>query len=51
MPKIHFKVTLLMPAAITRANACVQGDTAVWEFDQDDLYGRGFEMWARAGGR
>jgi hypothetical protein len=50
-PKIRFRVTLVMPAAITRANACVQGDTAVWEFDQDDLYGRGFEMWARAGGR
>jgi len=49
--KVHFRVTLVMPAAITRANACVQGDTAVWEFDQDDLYGRGFEMWARAGGR
>jgi hypothetical protein len=51
VPKIRFRVTLVMPAAITRANACVQGDTAVWEFDQDDLYGRGFEMWARAGGR
>jgi hypothetical protein len=50
-PKIRFRVSLVMPAAITRANACVQGDTAVWEFDQDDLYGRGFEMWARAGGR
>jgi hypothetical protein len=49
--KIRFRVTLVMPAAITRANACVQGDTAVWEFDQHDLYGRGFEMWARAGGR
>jgi hypothetical protein len=49
--RIHFRVTLVMPAAITRANACVQGDTAVWEFDQDDLYGRGFEMWAKAGGR
>jgi hypothetical protein len=49
--KIRFRVTLVMPAAITRANACVQGDTAIWEFDRDDLYGRGFEMWARAGGR
>lgn len=49
--KVRFRVTLVMPAAITRANACVQGDTAVWEFDQDDLYGRGFEMWVRAGGR
>jgi hypothetical protein len=51
VPKIRFKVTLVMPAAITRANACAQGDTVVWEFEQDDLYGRGFEMWARAGGR
>lgn len=49
--RIHFRVTLVMPAAITRANACVQGDTAFWEFDQEDLYGRGFEMWAKAGGR
>ena len=45
---IHFRVTLVMPAPIVRANACTQGDTVVWEFDQDDLYGRGFEMWARA---
>lgn len=49
--KLRFRVTLVMPAAITRANTCWQGDTAVWEFDQDDLFGRGFEMWARAGGR
>ena len=49
--RIHFKAVLVMPAAITRANTCVQGDTATWEFDQDDLYGRGFEMWAKAGGR
>lgn len=27
------------------------GETAPWEFDQDDLYGRGFEMWARAAAR
>jgi len=45
---VHFKVTLIMPAPVVRANACIQGDTVSWEFDQDDLYGRGFEMWARA---
>jgi hypothetical protein len=45
---IRFRVTLIMPGAILRANTCAQGDTATWEFDQDDLYGRGFEMWARA---
>jgi hypothetical protein len=45
---VHFKVTLVMPAPVVRANACIQGDTVTWEFDQDDLYGRGFEMWARA---
>lgn len=49
--KLHFRVKLVMPAAITRANTCFSGDTAIWEFDQDDLYGRGFEMWAKAGGR
>jgi hypothetical protein len=49
--RIHFKAVLVMPAAVVRANACVQGDTVQWEFDQQDLYGRGFEMWARAGGR
>ena len=46
--RIRFRATLLMPGPIVRANTCVQGDTATWEFDQDDLYGRGFEMWARA---
>lgn len=51
IPKLRFRVKLVMPAAITRANTCFQGDTAFWEFDQDDLYGRGFEMWAKAGGR
>jgi hypothetical protein len=45
---IHFTVHLVMPAPITRANTCVNGDTASWEFDGDDLYGRGFEMWAKA---
>jgi hypothetical protein len=46
--RIRFRVTLVMPAPITRANTCVAGDTATWEFDEDDLYGAGFEMWARA---
>jgi hypothetical protein len=46
--RIHFRVTLVMPAPIVRANSCFQGDTVTWEFDQEDLYGPGFEMWARA---
>lgn len=45
---IRFRVTLVMPGPIVRANSCATGDTVVWEFDDDDLYGRGFEMWARA---
>jgi hypothetical protein len=48
-PRIHFHATLVMPAPIVRANTCASGDTAVWDFDGDDLYGRGFEMWATAG--
>jgi hypothetical protein len=48
---IRFRATLILPAPILRANACIQGDTVTWEFDQDDLHGGGFEMWARAGGR
>jgi hypothetical protein len=46
---IHFRVTLVMPTAITRANTCFTGDTATWEFDQDDLYAAPFPMWAKAG--
>ncbi len=46
--RVHFKATLQLPAPIVRANTCAQGDTASWEFEQEDLYGRGFEMWARA---
>jgi hypothetical protein len=46
--RLRFKLTLTLPGPIVRANTCVQGDTAVWEFTGDDLYGRGFEMWARA---
>ena len=45
---VRYRVTLVMPGPIVRANTCAQGDTATWEFDQSDLYGRGFEMWARA---
>jgi hypothetical protein len=48
-PRIHFHATLVMPAPIVRANTCANGDTAIWDFDGDDLYGRGFEMWATAG--
>jgi hypothetical protein len=46
--RIHFRATLFMPAPITRANTCVSGDTAIWEFDEQDLYGHGFEMKALA---
>ena len=45
---LHFRATLVMPVPILRANACVTGDTAVWEFDEEDLFGRGFEMKALA---
>jgi len=46
--EIHFRATLVMPTAITRANTCFNGDTATWEFDQDDLYAGPFPMWAKA---
>jgi hypothetical protein len=46
--RITFRATLVMPAPIVRANACYSGDTVVWEFGEHDLYGRGFEMHARA---
>jgi hypothetical protein len=45
---IRFHATLTMPAPISRANGCPQGDTISWDFTQEDVYGRGFEMWARA---
>lgn len=45
---VHFRVVLVMPAAIVRANTCLSGDTASWEFDQGDLDAGGFEMWAKA---
>jgi hypothetical protein len=47
-PHIHFRVTLVMPGPIVRANTCFQGDTATWEFDAEDLFGRGFEMRAKS---
>lgn len=50
--RIRFRVTLIMPAPIVRANTCFQGDSVTWEFDQDDIRGgRRFEMWARAEGQ
>ena len=49
--RVHFRATLVMPAPILRANTCVAGDTATWEFDEEDLYGRGFEMKALAAAR
>ena len=48
---VHIRATLVMPAPVARANTCVTGDTATWEFDGEDLYGRGFEMWAKAESR
>ncbi|MFI5006168.1 MAG: hypothetical protein ACHQKZ_01960 [Solirubrobacterales bacterium] len=46
--RVRIRATLVMPGPIQRANTCVNGDTASWEFEGDDLYGRGFEMWAKA---
>jgi hypothetical protein len=43
---ISFRATLVLPWPIRRANTCATGDTAGWEFDEQDLYGRGFEMMA-----
>jgi len=48
---VHIRATLVMPTPIVRANTCATGDTATWEFDGEDLYGRGFEMWAKAESR
>jgi len=44
--QLHFRATLVMPFPIRRSNACAVGDTAVWEFEGEELYGRGFEMMA-----
>jgi len=46
--RVRIRATLVMPGPIQRANTCVNGDTASWEFEGEDLYGRGFEMWAKA---
>ncbi len=48
---VRFRATLVMPAPILRANTCATGDTAVWEFEEEDLFGRGFEMTAVASAR
>jgi len=49
--RVRVRATLVMPAPILRANTCVTGDTATWEFDEEDLFGRGFEMKALAAAR
>jgi hypothetical protein len=49
--RVSFHATLVMPAPILRANTCVAGDTASWEFEEEDLFGRGFEMTAVASAR
>ncbi|HSD25911.1 MAG TPA: hypothetical protein VLL75_01350, partial [Vicinamibacteria bacterium] len=51
LQRVHFRATLVMPAPILRANTCAAGDTAVWEFPEEDLFGRGFEMAAVASAR
>ena len=48
---VRFRATLVMPEPILRANTCTTGDTAVWEFEEEDLFGRGFEMTAVASAR
>jgi hypothetical protein len=48
---VRFRATLVLPAPILRANACAAGDTVVWEFEEEDLFGRGFEMKALASPR
>jgi hypothetical protein len=49
--RVRFRATLVMPAPILRANTCVVGDTATWEFAEEDLFGRGYEMRALASAR
>jgi hypothetical protein len=48
---VRFHARLVMPAPIQRANTCFNGDSAEWDFDEGDLFGRGFEMRASAGRR
>ena len=49
--EVRFHATLVMPAPILRANTCVTGDSAEWDFEEGDLFGRGFEMKALASSR
>ncbi len=49
--RVRFRATLVMPVPILRANTCANGDTAQWEFGEDDLFGRGFEMKVLAAAR
>jgi hypothetical protein len=48
---LHLRATLVMPVPILRANTCVAGDTAIWDLEEEDLFGRGFEMKALASAR
>jgi hypothetical protein len=46
---VSYRPTLTLPYPIERANStCAVGDTATWEFSDEDLYGRGLGMWATA---
>ncbi len=49
--RIRFHATLVMPVPILRANTCFTGDSAEWDFEEGDLFGRGFEMKALAASR
>jgi hypothetical protein len=49
--RVRFHATLVMPAPILRVNTCAVGDRAEWEFEEEDLFGRGFEMKALASAR
>jgi hypothetical protein len=49
--QLRFHATVVMPAPILRANTCAAGDTAQWDFEEDDLFGRGFEMKVLAAAR
>lgn len=49
--RLRFHATLVMPVPILRANTCTTGDTASWDFEEEDLFGRGFEMKALASAR
>jgi hypothetical protein len=49
--RLRFHAVLVMPVAIVRANTCAAGDTAEWDFEEADLFGRGYEMSAVAESR